>query len=378
MAGGGVAALVALVGGLVFLTRDDGGSSNPVTASLTGTVVSESGEALPVGGGLEAYRITYRIESLDADDALATRTQVVTVERPFDAHVLRYSGAEAVGAPEVAVISNLGLFADVTSADAVQSSASLPSAALGDLRLDGVLDELVGAELFVPRERREVGGRVCQVYRTGQALESLQLSKPTDTDYADACIDADGLVLEEIAVVGGETSFYEIAVSVDTAPEVAADEFTVDGEPIGLADGGSELVELPSDVAPTAGYWVLPAPGGYEHAGRYAIRTLAPADAATTTTVGAGPPATVETYVDVYRDGPSFVIVHQGVASQSPGRDTTVGADVDAGALGSARVAYALSGNTLVVTTDTWFVEVTAPMSSADLGAIASSMTAAV
>ena len=32
-------------------------------------------------------------------------------------------------------------------------------------------------------------GRTCQVYRTGQPLESFGTTAPTDTDYTDACID---------------------------------------------------------------------------------------------------------------------------------------------------------------------------------------------
>jgi hypothetical protein len=79
----------------------------------------------------------------------------------------------------------------------------------------------------------------------------------------------------------------------------------------------------------------------------------------------------------VYTNGPSFIVVQQGDAAQSPGLDTTLGADVDAGPMGAARVAFGLAGNTLIATTDTWFVQVTAPMSADDLGALAATFEAA-
>jgi hypothetical protein len=378
LVGGGAVVVAALVGGVAVLTRDGGDDGPPVTAALTGTVLAETGAVLPVTDVLDAYRVTYRIESEDTEGALTTRTQEIAVRRPFDAHIRRAAGGDGTSAVDVA--GNLGIYADLTSADAEVASVIPPAIALGDLRLDGVLDDLVGAGLLVPRERREVAGRECQVYRTGQALELQELAAPTDTEYADACVDASGLLLEQVVVSGGDTLFYEIATEVDVAPALGDDDFAYDSEPIALEDGGSELAELPTDAAPTTGYWAFPsAPAGYEHVGRYALRSLAPDDGSTTTTVGVGAPATVETYYDVYRSGADFVIVHQGEASQSPGRDTTLGADVDAGALsalGAARVAYGLAGSTLAVNGETWFVEVTAPMPAADLGALASSLVA--
>jgi hypothetical protein len=371
--------LVAVVGTVVVLTRDD---SEALLDELTAPIVAEEGDVLPVDDLLESYRVQYRIETPGAD-GVVQRTEDILIRRPFDAHITVYPGAEATGTPEVEALSSLGFYADITT-ETPDAGTGLPAAALGDLRVDGVLDDLVEAGLFQPRERREVLGRECQVYRTGQAVETMQLAAPTDSDFADVCIDASGLVLEEVAITGGESQLHEIATLVDTAPEVDDDAFTVDAEPLALADGGNELDEVDRDVVPAGGYWVPSAtPEGYEHVGRYVLRSLAPedeaasGDTATTTTAGVAAPETVETFVDVYQDGARFVIVHQGAASESPGRDTTVGTDVDAGALGPARVAYGLTGNALVVTTDTWFVEITAPMPAADLATLAATFIAA-
>jgi hypothetical protein len=129
-------------------------------------------------------------------------------------------------------------------------------------------------------------------------------------------------------------------------------------------------------VAPTAGYW-SPAGGipGATHVGRYLLRRPN-TDTSTTTTAGTST-ASIDTYVDVYSMGSSFVIVQQGPSGSAPSRDTTLGADKDAGALGKVRVAFGVAGNTLVATTDSGFVEITAPMPASDLAALARTFTVA-
>src|SRR5690606_23900536 len=154
-----------------------------------------------------------------------------------------------------------------------------PSAAIGDLRVDGVLDDLVRAGLFVPKERREVLGRECQVYRTGQALETLVLLAATDQNHADGCIDAGGLVLEQVAVIDGEAQVYQVAITVDTDPRLDDATFAVEGDRLTVDDGGSELEEIGPTTPPISGYWHFPSPpAGYEHVGRYRLRVLAPVD----------------------------------------------------------------------------------------------------
>ena len=101
------------------------------------------------------------------------------------------------------------------------------------------------------------------------------------------------------------------------------------------------------------------------------------ADTDTSTTVGPSDPAGqwIDTYVDVYSTGPTFVIVHQGVLSDATTRDTSLGKDVDAGALGAARVAFGATGSTLVATSGTWFVEVNAPLPASELAALAATFS---
>ena len=140
---------------------------------------------------------------------------------------------------------------------------------------------------------------------------------------------------------------------------------------VGMVPALAGCGERNADATPVAGYWTPAAlPDGYEHVGRYALRTLAAIGNDPTTTVGVGI-ATDETYVDVYRNGADFVIVQQGDIAQAPGTDTSVGIDASGSAIGAGRVAFGLAGNTYVATTDTWFLEITASMPAADVAALA-------
>jgi hypothetical protein len=382
---GAITLVVVLAGlgtGAVLLLRDDGNggsaSVETVTAALQSPVLQDQGDVLAIDAAPASYRVVYRIDS-SGTEGVTSRTQVVEVQRPFDAHVVVYRGTDATGDPEVDVRSNVGLYADTTDPSNPEVGSGIPAAALGDLRLDGAIGDLVDAGLFVRRERREVAGRECQVYRTGQALESLQLSAPTDTNYADVCVDAAGLLLEQVAYTDGKPELYEVAVSVEAEPTFASDSFTIAGTPRSLSDGGVQLSPIDPSVAPTSGYWT-PVDGmpGATHVGRYLLQRPNTDTSSTTTTAGTATTSpTIDTYVDVYSTGSSFVIVQQGPAASAPSRDTTLGADADAGALGTARVAFGLSGNTLVATTASGFVEITAPMSANDLAAVARTFTVA-
>ena len=224
-------------------------------------------------------------------------------------------------------------------------------------------------------------GRDCQVYRTGQALETFSVAGPADDSYSDVCIDSSGLVLEEMTVLANKLSERRIATKIDVATKPADSVFAITGTPPTLADGGQELNPISAISAPTPGYWLLDAPpAGYELQGRYVIRVPATPDTSTsttTTTVAGQAPPVKESYVDVYVNADKAIIIEQGPTASEPSTPASSGAEVDAGALGTAHVAAGIVGNVLVSTpqaTVPWFVHVTGTIPLAELETVAKAL----
>src|SRR5690606_38116286 len=142
-----------------------------------------------------------------------------TVRRPFDSRITSLEGEPPGGASQWTAIGTLGLYQYVTGAAAPEANAGPPAAAIGDPRLDASLDDLIADGAFVQRERRELLGRECQVYRTGLRLESGSVAAPTESDYTDVCIDAAGLMLEEVYVAAGSVQQHRTAVTADSLYE---------------------------------------------------------------------------------------------------------------------------------------------------------------
>jgi hypothetical protein len=373
----GVVLLVLAVVVVWLVARGDDGETG-FSDALRTPVLTEDGDVLPVTEVVASYRVVYRLESRTAD-GVAVRTEEIRVRRPFDGRVVSALGETGIADPELDVRSTMGRYADATATGDLPSVAEgIPATALGDLRVDGVLEDLVRLGLFEPRERREVLGRECQVYRTGQALETLLLARPTEEDHADVCIDASGILLEQVAVVAGEAQVYEIATELEVGATIGDDVFAIDGEPVPVVDGGSELEAIDPDVAPTAGYWSFPeVPAGYAHVGRFRLRSAVASEepVATSTTIGVTPVDAVETYVDVFVDGASFLVLQQGPAEAAPTRDTEDTTPVEAGALSAATVSPSLSGSVLAATTPTGFLELVGTRTAADLGSLAAALS---
>ena len=261
---------------------------------------------------------------------------------------------------------------------------AIPQSALGDFRLDATLDDLVTAGTFVRAETRQVLGRDCQVYRTGQPLESFGTAAPTDSDYTDACIDEAGLMLEEASVQGGKLAERIVATQVTTQPTITDSTFAITGTPVPLTSGGTELDQIDTAAVPAPGYFVLDAPpAGYQLQGRYVLRHAAnpttDETGATTTTVAGQAPTIVDSYVDVYVAGPSTIIVTQGPSTGEPDAQTTGGITGDVGTLGSTTAVAGLTGSTLVAHPANpagWYVHVAGTVPLATVQQVAQSLHA--
>jgi hypothetical protein len=370
--------LVAVAVTAIVLVERGGGTTH---YSLTGKKVATPSGTFSISLSPAAYQAVYRIDSYNSTGTVTTTTQVYTISRPFNAKIVAKVGAPPGGATNFSIIGTLGLYSQTSAASAPSIARGAPQTSLGDYRFDAALNDLVAQGLFVARETRQVLGRNCQVYRTGQALETFSVAAPAADSYADVCIDSSGLLLEEMSVLANKLSERRIVTKIDDTTKPADSVFAITGTPPTLAKGGQEVNPISTISAPTPGYWRLDAPpAGYALQGRYVIRVPKAPDttASTTTTTVAGQlPPVKESYVDIYVNGTKAIIIEQGPTASEPSTPASSGAVVDAGGLGTAHVAAGIVGNTLAATpkaTVPWFVHLTGTVPLTELEKVAGSL----
>lgn len=335
-AGVGVVALIAGGASAYLVFRDD----SPPPPELRAEVVRGATGALPVATGPASYRIVYRVEAFEGDEATVS-TEDISVQRPFDGRVVIREGEPPGTTVQFDGRSTYGRYANTQGAE-TQVAGDAPSVALGDLRLDVSLAELVADGTFVRRERRQALGRECQVYRTGSPLQSLRVAVATESDYVDACIDGTGRVLEEMTVKAGAVVQRLTATELVADPTFDPATFTVEGTAVGFDQGGALLTPIDATAEPALSSFRLPAaPEGFEYRGRFQLQTANQATPDST--------EPVTSWVDVYVDGIDFFVVHQGPVTAEPdSSDATTARDVELGSLGAGRVLLAGAGTTVV------------------------------
>jgi hypothetical protein len=370
----GLVLIVVGVTALVLVERG-GGTTH---YSLTGKKVPTPAGAFSISSSPAAYEVVYRVESYDGKGKVTTTTQDYTISRPFNAKIVAKVGAPPGGATNFLIIGTLGLYSQTSAGGKPNIARGAPQTSLGDYRFDASLGDLVAQGLFVARERRQVLGRDCQVYRTGQSLGTFSVAAPAVDSYADVCIDSAGLVLEDMSVLATSVSERRIATKIDVATKPADSLFAITTAAPTLAQGGQELNPISAVSAPTPGYWLLDTPpAGYELQGRYLIRVPAAPNTSTsttTTTVAGQAPPVKESYADVYVKGSDAIIIEQGPTASEPSTPASNGTEVDAGALGKAHVAAGIVGNTLAAApkaTVPWFVHLTGTVPLAELETVA-------
>jgi hypothetical protein len=339
------------------------------SARLRAAVVPGATGRLGVTSPPASYHAVYRVESYGKAKS-AVATQEIFVRRPFDGRVVIRDGEPPGRTVKFDARSSYARYGNYVNPASPQVASEPPNVAVGDLRLDASLDDLVRGGLFVERERRRVLDRECQVYRTGSPLESLKVAAPTSADHADACVDQAGIVLEEVAVAAGKVTQHVTATEVTIDPHLGDDTFLIEGQAVGFDQGGAELSELDPASPPTAGYWQLAsAPEGFTQRGRYLLKTV-------DTTSESG--QTVSSWVDAYLSGTSVVLVQQGPDAALPTESPDQGPPVDLGPLGSAKVALGVAGSAVVAhPAQGSFVEVTGTLPADALRRLASALAPA-
>ncbi|HEX9258495.1 MAG TPA: hypothetical protein VF855_03090, partial [Acidimicrobiales bacterium] len=314
----------------------------------------------------------YLVERFEAGQKTEL-TEQYSIRRPFDAQITGLTGAPPGQSTEWLAKTVLGRYSYSPSDGQTEVGRATPRSAAGDVRLDATLDDLVTSGKFVARERRKVLGYECQVYRTGLGVESFQVEAPTDTDYADTCIDANGLMLEQVTLVGGVVSQRRIVTEIDAAATLADDRFEITGDDTPLADGGTELRDIDKATLPVTGYWQL-SPDGYEHVARYRVLQPGKSSSTDTSTTSTTVPPPQETYADVYSKGADYIVVQQGPKAAAPDAATDTEA-VTVGDLGGGQLQVAIAGSSVQTFPSApadWFVTVTGSLSKAELVEIAS------
>jgi hypothetical protein len=354
-----VVAVAVVITGIAALVRRGGGDA-PSTDLRAEKV--DGGRLALSATPPTAYRTVYRAENYEGAEVTIS-TEDVSVQRPVEARVAILEGEPPGGTVRFEGRSRFGEYANYTDAGAVQVAGDAPVVALGDIRLGASLDALLDQGLFVLGDRRRARlgteTRECQTYRTGSPLQGLKITAPTATDYVDVCLDASGLMLEEVVVAGGVLKQRLTATSLELDARHDPALFNIEGERVGPDQGGAVVTEIDRAVAPTAGYWTVDAvPAGFTHRGRYQVQ------------------AEGTEWADVYIRGIDLLTVRQGPPAAEPDlSEAGPGSDADFGPLGAGKMLLRTTGPTAIAHPGgDSFVHVSGTISPAEVQAIASAL----
>lgn len=294
---------------------------------------------------LAAYRIDYRVESSGSGDVVVTSDRLI-VRRPFDARLESYSGPAPTGEPSSVQVESFGaLLADGAGSEEVVVAVP-PGPPGADTRVVAELAAALEDGRFELGERREVLGRTCQVLRTASLLATSDLAPPAADDHAETCIDADGLVLEELLVVDGARLLRRVAIDVDVDPEVDDRSFETGDQTVPADSGGGFLAETEPDSRQPGPFYESVPPEGFERLGRYVV--IPPQQENFTDPLRRGNRLTYLS--DVFVDGASVVVLDQGgtFGGVDPFPDRQ-GLEVEVDGLGTGLLSYGRNGPTLLV-----------------------------
>jgi hypothetical protein len=271
-------------------------------------VVSQGGAPLAITHIPTTYHAVFRIDYL-AGPKTTVGTESVWAERPFSSRVESLAGPPPGGKLQTLRQSTFGVLASSSARSEPLNITVPPSLSSGDLRIDAVLDYAVREKLILRRERREVFGRPCQVYRAGGPVIAGDLTpyKGGTGDYADLCVDRNGIVIEEFWVKDSEPVRRRTATLVEIDPSLTEKTFRIEvPEKPGMDRGAVVPVK---EGTGKGELWTLPdSPKGFEKVGRFGVlissqalprlSALAPSAAAASTS-------------DVYVGGPDLIVVDQ-------------------------------------------------------------------
>jgi hypothetical protein len=263
---------VALAASLsIAACSNAGGPDSDTAASVPDSVAVEFDDSFTIEQFPGSYRITYLLE--DPSGQIAQETDRVWVRAPFESRLETAPGPPPggpVASVQIASLDRLRIGGVGESLAIARRPGLTPSA----IRVAAVLDDAVAAGLLVPGEQRLVIGRRCQVYRSGTTFGVGVFEPITAAEFADTCIDGDGLLLEETLFVDGEPAYRRTAVEFVEEDGLADDLF--DPGPISapVDQGGGATQRADPTTAPEGAFYTLAdadVPAGFTHVGRYSV-----------------------------------------------------------------------------------------------------------
>ena len=333
MIGLGAAAAVVggVVGGVLTVIHSRPRHAVPPWAGAP----ERAGPPVTIDRVLDHVRVTYRVDTGNPLGVVRS-TEVVSLNRPFDSRIVTTNARgdhKQQGDQATALGRQVVRSADGQPPQVLAGSADL---AVGDVRLDVALDQLVADGRLVRRERRTVLGRPCQVYRSSGPLAGGSLQRPTGADTTDSCVDAAGLVLLEVQRSGGRVSRRQIATRVDENPTFPKDFFAAPDPTVPTSQGGAAFTPVDPKTGPSERAFALDAPpAGFTFLGRFADASadVGGPQGAPTGSRRAG-------FTDVYLRGRDVLILDQGAVNLGgpPFSTDPFGQPIDLGPLGKGEV----------------------------------------
>lgn len=264
-------------------------------------------ERLEVESVPTRYTAVFRVEDRAGAEPNIT-TEKVWMERPFSSRTETWTGPPP-GDERLSVLqSSFGILSNRGKSADPLNLAVPPSLGSGDLRMDAVLDRAVADDMLVPMELREVYGRECQVYRAGGPVfagDIVAFDEDSAT-FADVCIDANGLVIEEVWTQEERIIRRRIAEEISIDPPLDDALFESD---VPVQEGGFRGTVERVREAETTGLWRLPEPPeGFRDLGLFAVTLPEAVIPQVSPLVETVAPSSV---TQVYVDGPDLLVVDQ-------------------------------------------------------------------
>jgi hypothetical protein len=372
--------LVGIIGfGTVGLLAGTGGRDDepPELATLTrdGSKAVAGAPDVAIERTPAAFRIVYRVE--DRGTEIGYRTDVVTVARPWQSRLESRRGKPPGGEVLSTEVATFAQRSTTSGGAATPVVIDLPPAVpASDVRLAPALAPGLAQGVLVKREVREVAGRRCQVYRSKDYLSAAVLHAPTAGEYADSCVDAAGLVLEEVLVDAGAILARRIAVEVDEQPSLTDGLFPSGKRTVEAASGGGVVRPLKAGSMPPGDFHVLDAPPeGFTFRGRYSV---IPPQAENFDTGSPEREGNRRAEVaDVYERGLDLIVVTQGgtLRGAAPFETDPARPTLDLGAFGPGEVRVSAVGNQVrALTGNGHYLVVSGTVAPEELAAVARSL----